>query len=111
MPKKSAPQDRHRADIVAAAHKREMTFQKFSPSLAYDNGVLRIALNYPASKYGHLIADILETTPQAIWPSNDYTDGNPKSCRGERKLGHHKAKFNGSNSQRNVNNSTGGQST
>ncbi len=102
-PKKPASKDWHRADIVAAVHKRGTTFQRLSISLGYNDGVLRNALNYPAPKYERLIAEFLGTTPQKIWPSRYHADGSPKSGRGERGLGRYKAKFNASRAARNVN--------
>lgn len=125
MKKNPASQDWHRADIVAAIHKRGTTFQKLSISLGYNDGVLRNALNHPAPKYERQIAEFLGVTPQVIWPSRYHADGTQRSGRGERGMGRYvrktsgptkvgrkpnKTKFNGSKTPRNVN-LTDGQST
>lgn len=103
MIKKPASTDWHRADIVAAIHKRGTTFQKLSLSLGYNDGVLRNALNFPAPKYERQIAEFLGITVQTIWPSRYHADGTPKSGRGERGLGRYKANFNRKRTQCNVN--------
>lgn len=92
MAKKPAPQDWHRADIIAAVRKTGTNLQRLSRSLGYSPTTLRNALNMPAPRYERLIAEHLGTTPQAIWPSRYHTDGSPKSGRGERGLGRYKRK-------------------
>jgi len=103
-PKKPAPKDWHRADIIAAVRKTGTTLQQLSFEHGYTSGgTLRNALNYPAPKYERIIAEHLGTTPQTIWPSRYHEDGTPKSGRGERGRGRYKAKFNGSARRRNAN--------
>lgn len=103
MPKKPAPKDWHRADIVAAVRKAGSSLAALSRSHGYVAGVVGHAIHYPCPKYERLIAEFLNTTPQTIWPSRYHPDGTPKSGRGERGLGRYKAKFNASTKQRNVN--------
>jgi len=103
MPKKPAPKDWHRKDIIAAVCKTGTNLQQLSFSHGYRAGVLRNALHGPAPRYERLIAEQIGTTPQKIWPSRYNVDGTPKSGRGERGLGRYKAKFNPSKKQRNVN--------
>lgn len=109
MPKKPAPKDWHRADIIAAVRKAGSNLHELSRKHGYTTALIN-ALYVPAPKYERLIAEFLKTTPQAIWPSRYRADGTPKSGRGERGLGRYKAKFNASKNQNNVN-LTGGRST
>lgn len=105
MPKKPASQDWHKADIIAAVRKTGTNLQKLSRSYGWGRSTLGNALHYPAPKYERLIAEHLNTTPQAIWPSRYHQDGTPKSGRGERGLGRYKAKykFNATDKNSNVN--------
>lgn len=103
MPKKPAPQDWHRADIIAAVRKTGTSIQRMSRLLGLCRSALGNALKIPAPRYERIIAEHLGLTPQIIWPSRYHTDGTPKSGRGERGLGRYKAKFNGSKKSRNVN--------
>jgi len=115
--KKPAPQDWHRADVVAAVRKAGSNLQALSRSHGLCDGAVRNALYMPAPRYERLIAEFLGTTAQKIWPSRYHTDGSPKSGRGERGIGRYqrkttgptkvgrkpKAKFNGSTESDNVN--------
>lgn len=105
MPKKAAPKDWHKADIIAAIRKTGTSLREMSRSLDLVHSALGNALHYPAPRYERIIAERLNTTPQQIWPSRYHEDGSPKSGRGERGLGRYKAKykFNASAKNSNVN--------
>ncbi|CNK95642.1 helix-turn-helix domain-containing protein [Yersinia alsatica] len=66
---KGSQQDWHRADIVAALHKRGLTLSQ----LSRDQGLAARTLNnaferhYPRAE--NLIAQALGVTPEEIWPS------------------------------------------
>lgn len=104
MSKKPASKDWHRADIIAAVRKAGSNLHELSRKHGYTAALLN-ALYYPAPKYERLIAEFLNTAPQAIWPTRYHADGTSKSGRGERGRGRFKAryKFNASENQRNVN--------
>ncbi len=74
---KGSPQDWHRADIVAALHKRGVTLSQ----LSRDQGLAARTLNnaferhYPRAE--GLIARALEMEPEEIWPSR-YLNKKPK---------------------------------
>lgn len=104
MAKKPAPQDWHKADIIAAVHRRGTTLRQ----LAMDNGysyqsTAAQAFHRPYPKLERIIAEFLGIPPQQIWPSRYHADGTPKSGRGERGLGRHKPKFNASSAGGKVN--------
>lgn len=107
MSKKPASKDWHRADVIAAIRKAGSNLARLSRTHGYVDGTMRSALYVPSPRYERLIAEFLNTTPQAIWPSRYHADGSPKSGRGERGLGRYisKAKRNGSTVKkpRNVN--------
>lgn len=91
-PKKPAPTDWHKADIVAAIWKRGTSLQRLSRQHGYCAGALQLALHRPWPKAERIIAGALGIAPQRLWPSRYHEDGTPKSGRGERGLGRHKAK-------------------
>lgn len=105
MPKKPAPKDWHKADIIAAVRKTGTSLRAMSRKHGLAHTALGNALHGPCPKYERLIAERLNTTPQQIWPSRYHADGSPKSGRGERGLGRHKAKhkFNPTAKNSNVN--------
>jgi Ner family transcriptional regulator len=90
MTKKPAPKDWHRADIIAALHKRGTSLVRMARqhNPAYAATALHIALQRPWPKAERLIADAIGEPPQVIWPSRYHTDGSPKSGRGERSKQH-----------------------
>ena len=70
MLKKPAQSDWHKADIIAAVHKRGLTFK----GLALANGYRSVdavsqALHRPYPKVERIIARALHIKPEAIWPS------------------------------------------
>lgn len=103
MQKKPASKDWHRADIIAAVRKTGTTLQQLSRDNGYFRTTLNNALNIPCPRYERIIAEHLGTTPQAIWPSRYYTDGTPRSGRGERGLGRYKRKYKINPTSTNVN--------
>lgn len=107
MPKKPAPEDWTRHDVLYAVRRTGTSLQQLSLEKGYSRGTLGNALHTPAPKYERLIAEHLGLPVEQVWPTRYHADGTPKSGRGERGLGRHKAKFNGSRRKRNVNSSEG----
>lgn len=66
-PKKST-QDWHRADVVAALHKKGWSLRKLSLQHSLSAGTLKTALDRPYPKAEGIIAAALELTPADIWP-------------------------------------------
>ncbi|HAF00428.1 MAG TPA: transcriptional regulator [Methylophilaceae bacterium] len=91
--KKTAPQDWHRADIVAAFRKRNTTLAHYSRNQGYTSTWLAQATGRPYPRAERVIAEFLGVTPQTIWPSRYHADGTPRSGRGERGKGRHKSYF------------------
>lgn len=89
MAKKPAPKDWHPADIVAAFRKRNTTLARYSRECGYTRSYLSQAVGRAYPKAERVIAEFLNTTPQAIWPSRYHPDGSPRSGRGERGIGRH----------------------
>lgn len=89
MAKKPAPQDWHRADIVAAFRKRNTTLARHSRQLGYTSTWLAQATGRAYPRAERAIAEFLGVSPQTIWPSRYHADGTPRSGRGERGLGRH----------------------
>lgn len=111
MAKKPASQDWHKEDIKAALHKRGITLKGLTLANGYQSeDAVAQALHRPYPKVERIIARALDLKAENIWPTRYHADGSPKSGRGERGLGRYKAKFNGSQKQRNVN-LTAGKST
>lgn len=67
-PKKSAATDWHRADIVAALHKKGWSLRALSLQSNLGAGTLKEALNRPYPKAERIIATALEVAPETIWP-------------------------------------------
>lgn len=68
-PKKPAPEDWHRADIVAALRKAGWTLRQLSAHHGYAPGSLGQALKRPWPRAERLIADAIGVAPEAIWPT------------------------------------------
>lgn len=69
-PKKAAPSDWHRADIVAALRKAGWSLRKLSTHHGYASAnTLSVALERPWPRGEQLIARALGLEPEAIWPS------------------------------------------
>lgn len=67
-PKKSAPADWHRADVVAALHKKGWSLRQLSLQSGLSAGTLKSALDRPYKKAEGIIAAALEMKPEDIWP-------------------------------------------
>lgn len=67
-PKKSAPADWHRADVVAALHKRGWSLRQLSVHHGLSEGTLKSALDRPYKKAEGIIAAAIGTPPEVIWP-------------------------------------------
>jgi Ner family transcriptional regulator len=91
-PKKPAPQDWHKADIICGLWKLGTSMQKLSRENGYKSGSLRLAITMPWPRAERIIAEALGVRPHQIWPSRYHADGSPKSGRGERGLGRYKRK-------------------
>lgn len=108
MPKKPAPKDWTRHDVLYAVRKTGTCLSALSRKLGYSSGTLGNALNIPCPKYERLIAEHLGLPVQEVWPTRYHVDGTPKSGRGERGLGRYKRKsikanVNAASKKRNVN--------
>lgn len=68
-PKKAAPADWHKADIVAALHKAGWTLRKLSLHCGYAATTLNTALDNPYPKAENIIASALNMDAKDIWPS------------------------------------------
>ncbi|WP_281661004.1 helix-turn-helix domain-containing protein [Microvirgula aerodenitrificans] len=66
---KKAPQDWHRADIVAALHKAGWSLRRLSVEAGLSAGALSNALDRPWLKAENLIASAIGVEPEVIWPS------------------------------------------
>lgn len=87
MAKKPALKDWPIWRIIGAVRDTGTNLNQLSVTLGYAASTLRHALYRPCPKYERLIAEHLNTTAQAIWPSRYHEDGSPKSGRGERGIG------------------------
>lgn len=91
-PKKPASIDWHPADVIAALWKLGTSLQRIAREHRYHPTSLNLALRKPWPKAERIIADVIGTPVQEIWPSRYHSDGTPKSGRGERGLGRYKGK-------------------
>ncbi len=66
--KKPAQADWHRADVVAALHKRGWSLRELSRQNELSPGTLKSALDAPYPKAERIIAQALEMKPEEIWP-------------------------------------------
>ena len=67
-PKKSAQADWHRADIVAALHKKGWSLRKLSVQSGRSERTLNKALDCPYPAAEKVIAAAIGVTPETIWP-------------------------------------------
>lgn len=67
--KKTNPEDWHRADVVAALHKKGWSLRKLSVHHGLSPTALKNALDKPWPKAEKHIADAIGITPWQIWPS------------------------------------------
>lgn len=66
--KKPAGSDWHRADVVAALHKKGWSLRALSREAGLSDGTLKSALDRPYPKAERIIAAALELAPKDIWP-------------------------------------------
>lgn len=66
--KKSASTDWHRADIVAALHKKGWSLRALSIQSELAASTLKEALNRPYPKAERIIAAAIGVSPETIWP-------------------------------------------
>ena len=67
-PKKTAIEDVHRADIVAALRKKGWSLRALSLQSGLAAGTLKAALERPYPKAERIIAAAIGVAPEAIWP-------------------------------------------
>lgn len=67
--KKAAQADWHRADVVAALHKKGWSLRKLSTECGLSAGTLKSALDKPYPKAERIIADAIGIDPRTIWPN------------------------------------------
>ena len=67
-PKKSAQADWHRADIVAALHKKGWSLRKLSVQSGLAERTINSALDRPYPKAESIIAAAIGVAPEEIWP-------------------------------------------
>lgn len=69
-PKKAAQADDwHRADVVAALHKKGWSLRELSKQSGLSAGTLKSALDRPYKKAEGIIAGAIGVDPRTIWPS------------------------------------------
>jgi Ner family transcriptional regulator len=66
--KKTTPADWHRADVVAALHKKGWSLRALSRQSGLSDGTLKTALDAPYLKAEGIIAAAIGIPPQEIWP-------------------------------------------
>lgn len=67
--KKAGPEDWHRADVVAALHKKGWSLRSLSRHVGLSDGTLKTALDAPYLRAEKIIADALGIAPENIWPT------------------------------------------
>ncbi len=85
-PANTRPQGWHPADIVAALRKQGWSLRRLSVHLGYSPTSLAKTLRVPWPKGERLIAAVLETPPQAVWPDRYGADGRPNRTPGPRPI-------------------------
>ncbi len=75
--KKTASEDWHRSDIVAAVWKKGWTLRRLSHHHGYSANSCSWTLHKPWPKVERIIADVIGLPPQAIWPSRYDDQGLP----------------------------------
>jgi Ner family transcriptional regulator len=66
--KKTAEEDWHRADIVAALHKKGWSLRALSRQSGLSDGTLKTALDVSYPKAERIIAGAIGIPPEQIWP-------------------------------------------
>ena len=62
------PKNRHRADVVAAIHKRGTSLSELARRNGLSDSALRVALSHPRRPSNIVIAKFLGIPLHAIWP-------------------------------------------
>lgn len=81
-PRKGSASDWHRADIVAALHKKGVTLAKLSREHGLSSRTLNNALERAYPKAEQIIAAVIGTEPEIIWPSR-YVNKRPADDKSE----------------------------
>ncbi|MCS3434041.1 helix-turn-helix transcriptional regulator [Klebsiella sp. BIGb0407] len=68
-PRKGSSSDWHRADIVAALHKKGVTLAQLSREHGLSSRTLNNALERAYPRAEQIIAAVIGTVPEKIWPS------------------------------------------
>lgn len=68
-PKKAAQDDMHRADVIAALHKKGWSMRELSKQNGYKGNTLATALDKPYLRAEKIIAAALGIAPELIWPT------------------------------------------
>ncbi len=76
-PRKGSVTDWHRADIVAALHKKGVTLAKLSRAHGLSSRTLNNALERAYPKAEQIIAEVIGTEPEKIWPSRYSNKSSP----------------------------------
>lgn len=66
--KKAALANWHRADVVAALHKKGWSLRALSRESGLSDGTLKSALDAPYLKAERIIANAIGLAPEEIWP-------------------------------------------
>lgn len=66
--KKTTQTDWHRADVVAALHKKGWSLRALSSAKGLSPGTLKSALDAPYLKAERIIAAAIGVEPEVIWP-------------------------------------------
>ncbi len=74
-------QDWHRADIVAALHKKRISLAALSRQAGLSDSTLANTFYRPWPKGEKLIAEALDMDPAEIWPSRYYDETGNKVTR------------------------------
>lgn len=69
MQKETNQKDWHRADIIAALHKKDISLSKLSLEAGLAESTLRNALRVKYPKAEKIIASAIGVEPCVIWPS------------------------------------------
>jgi Ner family transcriptional regulator len=71
----------HRADIIAAIHKRDTTLLELSRAHRLGDSTLRSALHLPRTPANRIIADFLGVPMHVLWPAWFDSSGALKASR------------------------------
>lgn len=80
-PRKGSAADWHRADIVAALHKKGVTLAQLSREHGLSSRTLNNALERAYPRAEQIIAGVIGTAPETIWPSR-YINKPPSNNHG-----------------------------